>query len=87
MALINRETHSSRLYLENFLQYAPYRNIKTGMGARSKLNPASTVKPHPYPSVSTRGAVVSGKNVPMRHRVTITPVMAEAEKSPNASTT
>lgn len=52
-----------------------------------KLNAANTMKPQPYPSISTSGTVVRGKKVPIKHRVTITAVMAEAEYTPKASTT
>ena len=52
-----------------------------------KLNTASTMKPQPYPSISTSGTVVRGRKAPIKHRVTMTAVMAEAEYTPKASTT
>ena len=62
-------------------------NTKIGIGARLRLSRPKKVKAHPYPIVSANGPAVSGRNVPMRHLVTITPVNAEAEYRPQASTT
>jgi hypothetical protein len=56
------------------------------MIARLKLKAPRHVKPHPYPRWSTNGLVVSGRKVPARHLVTMIPVIAEAENSPQAST-
>lgn len=66
---------------------SPYHQIPTGITPSVKLIPPSTVNPHPYPSANTSGPTPSGKNVPTRHLVTITPVIADAEYMPNASTT
>jgi len=69
------------------LHLSPNLSINMGTTANTKLNAAKQLKPHPYPSRSANGAVASGKNVPTRHLVTITPVMADAEYMPQASTT
>lgn len=79
--------HASRLYLENFLQCSPYLSISIGIGANNRANPARIVNPQPCPNFSISGAVVNGKNVLIRHLVTMIPVIAEAEYRPNASTT
>lgn len=57
-----------------------------GTGANTKLNEPKNVKAQPYPNVSANGPAVNGRNVPIRHLDTITPVRAEAEYGPHAST-
>lgn len=74
-------------YLQNCLHLSPYLNTTTLIGANTKLIAPNTINPQPYPKESTSGAVVNGKKVPIRHLLTITPVMALAENKPKASTT
>lgn len=61
--------------------------IDIGMIVKDRLNAPRMLKPNPYPRASDSGPVVSGRKVPMRHLVTMTPVIAEAEYMPQASTT
>lgn len=77
----------SLVYFDHSLQLCPYLKRNTGIGNKENIIAAKIVKPHPYPNESTRGVVRSGRNVLIRHRVTIKAVRAEAEYIPNASTT
>jgi len=58
-----------------------------GIGTKAREIPPNTVKAHPSPSESIRGPVDRGKKVLIKQRMTMTPVIAEAEYKPNASTT
>lgn len=60
-------------------------NIGTGAIRITKV--ARAVKPQPHPRASVRGVVTRGRNVPIKHLVTMRPVIADAEYSPKASTT
>jgi hypothetical protein len=79
--------HASLVNSDRWRHFPPYRNTKIGIGARARLNELNNVKAHPYPSLSANGPAANGRKVPMRHLDTITPVNAEAEYSPHASTT
>jgi hypothetical protein len=79
--------YASLVYFDSFLHRSPYLKRREGIGETERLKAAKTVKPQPYPRLSTRGLVVSGKKVPIRHLMTMTPVIAEAEYNPKASTT
>lgn len=61
--------------------------MKTGIGAKTRLTAENKLNPQPQPNRSTRGAVANGKNVLIKHLVTMTPVIADADRIPNASTT
>ena len=79
--------HSSFVYEERCRQCGPYRMTKAGTGASIKHAAAKMVKPGPNPSLSVKGAVIKGKNVPAKQRVINTAVNAEAEYKLNASVT
>jgi hypothetical protein len=80
-------THASFENPDRCRKPSPNFKINTGIIARHRLNAPRQVNPHPYPRRSTSGAVPSGKKVPNKHRVTIMPVIADAENRPKASTT
>lgn len=61
--------------------------IISGTGTNNRLATQRMVNPHPYPNVSTNGLTASGRNVLIRHRSTIMPVIADAANRPKASTT
>ena len=61
--------------------------INAGMGANTKQAAANTKNPGPYPNLVVRGTEASGMNVPARHLVTSTAVIADAEYSSKASVT
>lgn len=68
------------------LHFSPYLKRSIGIMARARLSAAKQLNPHPRPKSSVKGRVHSGKKVPARHLVTTTPVIADAEYSPQAST-
>jgi len=71
--------HVLLVYSLRSLHFPPYLITRTGTGARTRHNAASTVMPHPQPSFSANGAAASGRKVPIRHRMISTAVIAEAE--------
>jgi hypothetical protein len=79
--------YSSFVYFDHCLHLPPYFQINNGIGANATYTPANTVNPHPYPTDAFRGAIISGKNVPIRHLEIRTAVNDDAEYSVNASTT
>ena len=86
LKLKSRYIHSSLEYFDRCRHLLPYRITKIVIGAMQRLAAAKTVIPQPQSNLSTSGPIANGRKVPIKHLVTMSAVMAEAEYSPKAST-
>jgi hypothetical protein len=71
--------YSPFVYFDHCLHFPPYFQITNGIGASTTYTAASTVKPQPYPIEASRGAIINGKKVPIKHLEISTAVNDEAE--------